>query len=280
VSLNYLFVAVPFTCGDIAITLALTRFNRQVNSIYAADLAGAAFGCLIFLFILEIVDGPTAIVFSGVLPALAAIFLAPDKSFRQKSIVIALCILALCLANAWSFNAHKSLIRLLWVKAEFESRPFFERWNSLSRISIDGNPKYRFAHPDWRFSKQLTDTDKMKDLLMSVDSLYGTGMPCFTGNYADAEYLKHDLSALVHHIRPDSKVLIIGVGGGRDILTSLTFEQKSIVAVEINKTLTDILTKAAPAKSAAYIELTWRLNLVSANVIAIPLHVKGTATIK
>ncbi len=242
-ALTYIVVAIPFTFSGIAITLALTRFSKQINYIYAADLAGAAFGCLLFLFILNFVDGPTAILFAGFLPVLAAIFLAPDKVLRNKAIITAVCIGSLCVLNAWSFSLNKPLVRLLWVKAAFETRPFFERWNSLSRISIDGNPKYHFAHPDWRFSKQLSENDKMKDMLLSVDSLYATGMPCFTGNYQDTEYLKHDVSFVTHYIRPNAKVLIIGVGGGRDILAALTFQQKSILAVEINSIFTDILTK-------------------------------------
>ena len=53
------------------------------------------------------------------------------------------------------------------------------------------------------------------------------------------EYLTHDISNLAHHIRPDSKVFVIGVGGGRDILSALVFNQPYVCGVEINKNIID-----------------------------------------
>lgn len=242
-ALSYFVEAVPFLFSGILVTLVLTRSGPKVNYIYAIDLLGAAFGCLAFLLILNYLDGPSAIIATSIMSAIASILLSPQEKMTKASMLVAACLIALLAVNLYSVSLNKPLIRLLWVKAAFETRPFFEKWNSLSRISIEGEAKNRFAHPDWRFNKHLEDSDKMKDLLLCVDSLYVTGMPCFTGNYEDTQYLKHDVSFLAHHIRPNAKVLIIGVGGGRDILAALTFQQKSIVAVEINKIFVDILTK-------------------------------------
>ena len=50
----------------------------------------------------------------------------------------------------------------------------------------------------------------------------------FDGDLNSIDYLKHDVSSLAHYLRPNSPVLVIGVGGGRDILTALAFGQKRI----------------------------------------------------
>jgi hypothetical protein len=42
------------------------------------------------------------------------------------------------------------------------------------------------------------------------------------------------LAALVHHLKPDAHVLIIGPGGGNDVMTSRVFNQRHTTAVEIN----------------------------------------------
>ena len=36
---------------------------------------------------------------------------------------------------------------------------------------------------------------------------------------APLEHLKYDVTALAHYLRTETSVLVIGVGGGRDILT-------------------------------------------------------------
>jgi hypothetical protein len=46
-SLTYAALSVPFVLSGIVVSLALTRFPAQVSSLYAADLTGAALGCLI-----------------------------------------------------------------------------------------------------------------------------------------------------------------------------------------------------------------------------------------
>jgi hypothetical protein len=46
-------------------------------------------------------------------------------------------------------------------------------------------------------------------------------------------------SLLVHHLRSDAEVLVVGVGGGRDVLSALAFRQNFVVGVEINGDLLD-----------------------------------------
>src|SRR5262249_21752264 len=56
------------------------------------------------------------------------------------------------------------------------------------------------------------------------------------------EHLKYDVTALAHYVRKPTSVLVIGVGGGRDILTSLVFGHQRVVGVEINPDILGVLT--------------------------------------
>src|ERR1051325_5673011 len=47
---------------------------------------------------------------------------------------------------------------------------------------------------------------------------------------------------MVHYLRSSTSVLVIGVGGGRDILTSLVFGQRHVTGVEINPDMLGVLT--------------------------------------
>jgi hypothetical protein len=46
----------------------------------------------------------------------------------------------------------------------------------------------------------------------------------------------------VHFVKADAEVLVIGVGGGRDVLSALAFKQKGVTGVEINDNILAALT--------------------------------------
>ena len=49
IAFTYVVIAVPFVVSGIAVCLALTGFPRAVSRLYAADLAGAALGCVLLI---------------------------------------------------------------------------------------------------------------------------------------------------------------------------------------------------------------------------------------
>src|ERR1700693_5444815 len=54
----YALAALPFFTGGLVVTLAITRFQSRINAVYAADLGGAAAGCLILLPLLDRLGAP------------------------------------------------------------------------------------------------------------------------------------------------------------------------------------------------------------------------------
>jgi len=83
---------------------------------------------------------------------------------------------------------------------------------------------------------------KLEQLYLNIDSGAATVITKFDGKLDSLEHLKYDVTALAHYLRRQDSVLVIGVGGGRDILTSLVFGQKRVVGVEINPDILDVLT--------------------------------------
>ena len=49
----YALAALPFFTGGLVITLAISRFASRINAVYAADLTGAAAGCLVLIPLLD-----------------------------------------------------------------------------------------------------------------------------------------------------------------------------------------------------------------------------------
>ena len=235
--LTYVIISVPFLFSGICVALALTRFPQQVSRLYAADLVGAALGCVLLVFVLKITDGPTAVIVIAFLASIgAAFFISETNHKRLMQIAIISCLLFGGFAVVHTVLVHQQSpwLRLIWVKGQQESRPIYEQWNSFSRVRVSGDPnepEYPFG---WGLSPAYVSDKKVKQLHMNIDASAGTIMTAFEGNLNDLEYLRYDVTNLAHYIRPEAKVLVVGSGGGRDILSALVFEQESVVGVEIN----------------------------------------------
>ena len=234
---TYVVVAVPFVFSGIAVTLALTRFPTQVGRLYAADLAGAALGCILIICTLEVTDGPTAVIVVGALAALGAFLFALDAGTGWLPRLSGASMLLLALAAA----GHTLLVwrefpvlRLLYVKGEFEVRPLYERWNSYSRVRVTGNPDALERPFAWGLSATYPDAQRVQQLKMDIDVTAGTVLTRYTGQPAEAEHLRMDVTNIGYYIRPSGDVLVVGTGGGRDILSALLFGARSVTGVELN----------------------------------------------
>ncbi|HEX6240933.1 MAG TPA: hypothetical protein VFZ61_08565 [Polyangiales bacterium] len=240
VAVKYLVISVPFVFSGVCVCLALTRFPTQVSKMYAADLVGSSVGCLVVLATLHVLDAPTAVVLVAVMAALGAGFFAAEVSggaLRRWSYLFAGACLTLAMVNTGMAHAGASLLRLRWVKFQQEGELLHERWNSFSRITVEGDPDKPLAPHGWGLSARVPKEPGVPQLKLQIDGLAGTALTKFDGkDFNSVAYLRYDVTNVVHSIRPNSDVLVVGVGGGRDILSALYFNQKSVTGVELNQT--------------------------------------------
>lgn len=238
--LTFALVAVPFVFSGIAVCVALTRFPAQVGRLYAADLAGAAVGCLLVVALLRSIDAPAAVFVVGAVAALAAWLFAADAApaarARQLRGVAAAVLLVLGgAAVALGIASHdgKPLLRPLWMKGERAAAPLYEKWNSFAYFFVRGDPRKPIRPAGWGFSEVGTGRP-IPQLSVAIDATAGTVMTRFDGDVGPIAYLEYDVSNLAHHLRRDADVLVVGVGGGRDVLSALRFGQRHVTGVEIN----------------------------------------------
>jgi hypothetical protein len=238
-ALTYVVFSVPFIFSGICVCLALTKFPEQVSKLYSADLAGAASGCVLLIYILKITDAPTALAFVALLASIGAASFAADggfKGLRHLAVISVVVFATFGAGNSVLVRGQESLLRLRWVKGgEPEARPIYERWNSFSRIAVTGDPN-RLENPRSEgVSPTYPGDRKVRELYLTIDASAETTLTAFDGDFNPLEYLKYDVKNIVHYIRPNSNVLVIGAGGGRDVLAALAFGQRSVRAVEINE---------------------------------------------
>jgi len=114
----------------------------------------------------------------------------------------------------------------------------FERWNTYSRIRVialgESEPfGWGFAH---------TQATKIDQHILDIDAGANTVITRNDGNVSKLAYLKDDVINAAYLVQPMADVAVVGVGGGRDILSGLLFGAKRIRAIEINPAIFEVLT--------------------------------------
>ena len=230
-------ISVPFVISGACVSLALTQFGRRVSSLYAADLAGAAIGCLTVLGLLSFTDAATAVVFVGAIAGLGAIAFALDAGRRR--LATAAAIVTVVFAGGAAVNTvlgHRqfALLRILYIKGAFEARPLYEKWNSYSRVRVTGSSEQAEAPYGWGLSSNWPAERRVRQLKMDIDVSAGTVMTAYAGDLSAVEHLRYDVTNAGYYLRPGPSVAIVGVGGGRDLLSALSFGASRVTAIEIN----------------------------------------------
>ena len=242
--LNYLVISIPFVMSGICVCVALTRFPEQVSKFYAVDLAGAALGCIAVVYLLKLTDGPTVVILVALAAALGALCFAVDsgsRGYTGGAALASLLLLGLAVANSGAVGEEFRWLRLKWVKGQVETAALYERWNSFSRVRVDGNPDALTPPISAGTSPAFRTDRRIHSLWLSIDAGAGTTITGFDGDLGELAHLKYDVTNLAHYLRSSAKVMIIGVGGGRDVLAALAFDQRAIRAVEMNDAVLDAL---------------------------------------
>jgi len=241
---------VPFTASGVCVTLALTRFPERVGSLYAADLVGASIGCTSVVWLLALTDGPTAVIASALIAAAAAVcFASADAaaaSARTTALATAVLLGLFVVGNSLLVANQSGLLRIQWTKSHTgltdpAERPLLERWNSYSRIAVSGDPSRPTSPFGWSFSPKKPDGLDLPQLHLDIDASAFTVLTHFDGNFEPLEFLRYDVTNLAHYLRSDADVLVIGAGGGRDVLSALLFDQRSVLGVEVNSDILDVV---------------------------------------
>jgi hypothetical protein len=77
---------------------------------------------------------------------------------------------------------------------------------------------------------------------MDIDGDAGTPVYRFSGDRAEIDFLRYDVTALAYWIRASGRSAVIGVGGGRDVQTAWLFGFRDITGIELNPIFVDALT--------------------------------------
>jgi spermidine synthase len=224
----YLLAAAPFFTGGAVLSIAFSRLTARINALYASDLLGAALGCLALVPLMNLLGAPGVVLTAAALAGVAAVCFAP-MPWRRWAARAALVVLGVPLAMQLAGMEPFEVVAIKG--AERESRLVFSKWNSFSRVGV-----YDYPHQDWSLSPNFKGKPG-PSLFMDIDASASTPILRMQDGIAEAAYLRYELTAIGYHLveRPGGfDALVIGPGGGRDVLTALAFGARRVEGVEIN----------------------------------------------
>jgi SAM-dependent methyltransferase len=231
----------PFTEGGVCITLLLTRLPYSGGWLYAADLSGAALGCLGVIFVLLLIDPVSATLWIGAFAAGAGWVLVRGRNEMRASRLSGAVALVLAVAATLHTGldvSGRSHLGVFWAKGIQQTGTLFERWNTYSRIRVTSLGVTRpFGWGLARTRPITVDQD-----YLDIDADASTVVTRQNGDIARLTYLKDDVINAAYLVQPPEEVAVVGVGGGRDILSALFFGAKRIHGIEINPAIFEVLT--------------------------------------
>lgn len=245
-------IAVPFFFSGIVVSLALTRSPFPIGRVYGVDLLGAASGCLGVLLLLNLTDAPSAVLWIAALAAAGAWLFSrsrigeaptpkpPGHALLGRHATLASLLALGALLNGATDYGFQPLI----AKGTFEGggSHIFRGWNTFSRVAVfwqkTGTPKMWGPSPKFA-ALGATISQRFLD----IDGDANTVSYRFSGNLEDVDFLRYDITTLAYHLPGRSRVAVIGVGGGRDILSAALFGSRDITGVELNPIFVRLLTR-------------------------------------
>src|ERR671924_2372076 len=219
--------SVPFFFIGIIISAAFSAFGSVAGRLYAADLVGASAGALLVVLFLVLAGGEGATLIVGLIAAIGAtIFSSIAKKTRKlvvSFIFVAFAISLILLNYATQIfaiptdpTAQKDLP--IYLREHPGSKIVKTEWNSFSRIDVvEGG----------------TGGEGLVAKVF-IDGGAGTNIITWDGDVRSRQELTTWMHYTPYRMMEDPKVLVIGSGGGRDVVAALVSGSKDVTSVEIN----------------------------------------------
>jgi hypothetical protein len=206
--------ALPFLAGGLVIALAVRGYSRTIGTLYAFDLAGAGLGAVAVVPLLWLVPAPTLVVVVAGLGALAALLFAgaaPERTWALAGTGVALLLVVLAAATD-AYDLKPPGVE-----------PVADRWTPISRV-IGYGP-----------------LSKSGSGFVTYDRVIGEVVPYRRGEpLPDWHTTQEGPQSVGYRLTGPGRTLIIGGGGGRDIVTALS-ERQRVDVIELNRAIRDVV---------------------------------------
>jgi len=237
----FLVSLVPLFLAGICLALIYSRFTKSVSKLYFADLAGASFACVAGEPILYAFGAEATILLLGVLATIPSIVIS--LSSKKRRLLGLSLIVLVASSTVFTFNLQSSIFSVSnvptkqmfrLIRDNSNLRIVSTKWNSFSRVDV------------------VEGFNCDRQALIFIDADASTEVIRWDGNVDSLQYLKQSLGMLPYSLVKNPKSLIIGPGGGKDVLFAIAANSSKIVGVELNPIIVDIVRNYKEAVGNIY----------------------------
>jgi hypothetical protein len=224
----------PMVSGGAVIARLLGEANLSLSRLYAIDLAAAAAGAVAPLVLLGPFSAQAALLLLATLAALASAIVT--RAGRRMAMLAMLA----CAGLFWLTRSGNRGLHVKYPKgipADDAIIPVFEASNSLSHVTL--SPFGPRPFPLWSQGTNVKLRNHPVGTAL-IDGEAGTVVYAYA-SLDKLDLLKSDATATAHALRPSGRACVIGIGGGRDLLTALLFGHDEVVGIEINPAMVKML---------------------------------------
>ncbi|PAB58613.1 spermine/spermidine synthase domain-containing protein [Anaeromicrobium sediminis] len=220
--------AISFVMGGIVISSMFKENEKNSNKLYFMDLVGSSLGSLAVIPLMNQFGFMRSVVVVCIMSLIASILIYVHCKEYKKMLILGLCSLLLGAgfmeANIIKqmekpFNAYylspNTLISYLKDSKEKPKDIPFTKWDAISRTDV-------------------IETTNENEKIIVTDGGASAPIIKFDGNIKSIEHLKKKVNYIPFAFGNNHNTLVIGSGGGKDVLFALLGESENIDAVEIN----------------------------------------------
>jgi spermidine synthase len=235
---------VPFFCGANCICLAFFRFRERIHGIYGANLLGSGAGALGVVYLLSVFMPLYALRVVGMLGLAAGLAALVQCGMHHRWLaagaitVLSVVMLLPQIPLELKLSPYKGLSQALRVQG---AQLVTERSGPLGLVSVVESPLIPFRNAPGLSLNATSEPPLQLGLFIDGDSL--SVITWFQGELDGLTYLEEMTSALPYALLERPSALILGAGGGSDVLQSLYHHVRRVDAVELNGQVVDLVRK-------------------------------------
>ena len=241
-ALIYFIFMVPFFFAASCLGLVFMRFTTSIQSLYAVDLIGAGVGAAGVIGLLLVVDVETGLLIIstvGIAASIVSLWHLLGVTTRTVSLVFVLALLGMSLRGDWleakpsQFKGLTQALRVVGAEA------IDERSSPLGTLSVVENHRVPFRHAPGLSLNAPAGPPEQVAIFLDGDSM--SVITRADGDPSTLAYLDFMITAAPYHLVENPSVLILGAGGGGDVLQALHQGAERVDAVELNRDVIDIV---------------------------------------
>jgi hypothetical protein len=260
---DYVLVVVPFFFAGLTLCGAFSTLARRISTLYFADLIGGGLGCLLVIAALWLLPGQGVVLVAAGLAALAVFFFSlqgriePDAEVGEGGhgvgAPVRSSVTYVALAGVIVLFGLSPLADRLFPLYIPPSKPLYQAYTDPS-IKLTYTGYTPFARVDvmykegaslgtWGISSRCNAPASPEQMFVTIDAAAITAITRFDGDLDRIAFVNCAPSGLAYQVdaSPPRSVLIIGPGGGIDVLTALYNRAQRIVGAEINPLIVDLV---------------------------------------